>query len=205
MCTKSSLTPGAPADNNLRPTSRPSNQLNKVQLEFLNSEACQYVSPYSRTFWQDMKKWLAALSVQAADYPKSDTYRSALEPYLLQRVHMLARTWHPQEINDYEQLHLLLTDVCLTHVHRDSIGATPNVVVDHMHIWVSTRWFNHVRPDSLEPLVLNGVLYEYVSTKQTRNINIMPALIMPRSRKIRGASQPGCGCAARTCECELAV
>lgn len=173
-------------------TKNKTSALTKPQLKFLNSEACQQVSPYNKKFWPKLTAWLTSASKQAEGLPKAQNYRCALEPYLLQRVYMLARTWEIKEISeDNERFRLLLRDVCLTHARGDSIGVTPNVVIDHMNIWVSSHWLNSVIPADNDPLVLNGVLYEYANAKQTRNIGIMPVLVMPRSRKL-GARWKNC-------------
>lgn len=160
------------------------NRLSEPQLEFLNPGACQYVNPYSKTFWQDMKAWLSPISNQAANYPKSPYYRHALEPYLLRRVTITAESWHVQGISEFNgQLRLVLENVCLSHVHSNRIGAAPGIFVDHLNVWVSTLWLNHVAPDPIEPLTITGLLYEYVS-KNTRNISVLPILLAPKNRKI---------------------
>lgn len=161
------------------------NQLSEPQLEFLNPGSCQYVNPYSKTFWQDMKDWLSPISNQAARYPKSEAYRDALEPYLLREVTMTARSWRILDIDAFSgQLRLVLEDVRLSHVYSSSVGAAPGTIVDHMNVWVSPSWLHHVDPDPSEPLIINGVLYEYVS-KGIRNISVLPVLLAPRSREIR--------------------
>lgn len=168
-------------------------RLNEAHLAFLNPASCQYVNPYSKTFWQDMKAWLSPISSQAETHPKASDYRCALEPYLLRRVHMTAETWSIQEVcQGRGQLRLLLQDVRLSHVHDGFIGAAPGAVIDHMNVWVSTAWLNRVIPDPCAPLAVDGILYEYIS-KQTRNIAVLPVLLAPISRKVgtfRGTCAP---------------
>lgn len=171
-----------------------STRLTEPQLEFLNSDACQHVNPYAQNFWSELTGWLAAASKPAGTLPKAYSYRYALEPYLLQRVHMLAKTWTITETPDDGRIRLLLEDVRLNNVRGSYVGKAPNAAVDHMNIWVSIAWFNRVIPAIDEPLVLDGVLHEYASSKQVRNIGVLPILVMPLSRK---SGVFGKNCAAR--------
>lgn len=166
--------------------------LNDAQLAFLNPASCQHVNPYGKLFWQEMAAWLSQISSQAAEAPRSPTYRDMLEPYLLRRVHMTAGSWSIEEICPGRRLRLLLQDVRLDHVRSADLGASPDVVTDHMNIWVSISWLNRVIPDPSEPLSINGMLYEYVSRK-TRNIGVLPVLLAPQSRRLGGscAKKPG--------------
>lgn len=180
--------------NEDRLISRQSTRLTEPQLEFLNSDACQHVNPYVQNFWPELTGWLAAASEPAGALPKAYSYRCALEPHLFQQVHMLAKTWTIKETPDAGRVRLLLEDVRLTNVRGSHVGKAPNAAVDHMNIWVSTAWFNRVAPAIDEPLALDGVLYEYASSKQVRNIGILPVLVMPLSRKPGGFWK---NCAAR--------
>lgn len=164
--------------------------LTKPQFAFLNSEACQDVSPYNKNFWPKMTDWLTSVSKQTEGLPKAQNYRCALEPYLFQRVYMTADAWSIQDIRD-DRIRLVLRGVRLTNVYDNRVGAAPNITVDHMNIWVSLEWFNCVVPAQSDPLVLKGVLYEYVSAKRTRNIGVLPVLLTPRSRKL-GSSWKNC-------------
>lgn len=155
--------------------------LTEPQLEFLNSCACQHVNPYSKDFWSELLSLLRTESQQVQDLPKSPDYRYALEPYMLRRVHMAANTWFIHSCGD-GRIRLLLKDVRLTHVHGGTVGLAPNATVGHLNIWVSPRWLNRVVPACDEPLILDGVLYEYASN-QTRNIGILPVLLMPQNRR----------------------
>lgn len=150
------------------------------QLKFLNSGACQYVNPYSRTFWPDLNTWLLPISRHAAAYPKAPSYRRQLEPYLLRKVVMTARSWKVLSTKEPNGLlRLTLIDVCLSHVYSNSVGASPNIFVDHMNVWVSPEWFNKLSSHPYGvPLTITGVLYEYVS-KNTRNIGVLPILMKP--------------------------
>lgn len=166
--------------------------LSEPQLKFLNPGACQYVNPCSRTFWQDLKNWLSPISRQAASYPKAQSYRQELEPYLLRRVIMTAGSCRalPDKCGNSGLIHLLLTDVRLSHVYSNSVGSSPDAAVDHLNIWVSPSVFASLRrPDNTLPsLTISGVLYEYASSKSTRptrNIAVLPILLMPRSRPPR--------------------
>ena len=180
------------------------NGLPEFKLKFLNPEACQQVSPYNKQFWPALIDSLTNRSQQVMDLPKADCYRGDLERYRYLRVHITAESWSQRE--DKERgvgapLHLVLRNPCVTHVHdRSGTAVTmPNATVDHMHIWVSVNWMNHVRPDPSEPLVLEGVLYEYASSSGTRNIGVLPVLLTDKSRKLdldrdpRGREpQPSC-------------
>ena len=159
------------------------NSLTKPQLEFLNSHACRKVSPYSRNFWQEMANSLAAQSRQVEALPYALNYRRSLEPYLFRQVHMVADHWSIVERGD-DYIHLLLQSVHLKNVHGSAIGATPNVTVDHLNIWVSPAWYNRVIFAYNERLALDGVLYQYANANWTRNIGLMPVLVMPESRKV---------------------
>lgn len=160
--------------------------LSEAQMDFLNPEAVRSVNPYSHFFWQEILDWLEGLSDQANAYPKAAAYRDALVPYLLRKVHMTAHTWSVKEVSEDGRIRLLLKDVCLTNVFDRRVGKAPRVLVDHMNIWVGADWMNRVAPDILEPLALDGVLYEYICGGETRNIGILPVLVMPRSRMVRG-------------------
>lgn len=169
---------------NQRRGSAGQNALTEPHLEFLNPSACQHVSPYSRNFWPELASWLAAESQNAADLPCAQGYRKALEPYLLRRVHMTAGTWRFWDCGK-GQIRLLLQNVRLTHVPGSAVGDKLAITVDHMNIWVSPAWFNHITPVPGEPLALDGVLYQYANSRQTRNIGLLPVLMMPESRKHR--------------------
>ena len=176
---------------------RPANQnsLTESQLEFLNSRACRNVSPYSRNFWQEMANSLAAQSRRIEALPRAQNYRRSLEPYLFRQVHMVADRWFITGLGD-DYIHLTLRSVHLKNVHSNTIGATPDVTLDHLNIWVSTAWFNHVIPAYNERLALDGVLYQYANASQTRNIGLMPVLVMPESRKVSRwtANRKNCAC-----------
>lgn len=156
------------------------------QLKFLNPGACRYVNPCSETFWKDLKAWLSPISYQAACYPKALSYRYRLEPYLLRRVTMIAKSWKLQSTNESNGLlRLTLMDVRLSHVYSNSIGAAPNITVDHMNVWVSQAWMNLLPAYGIQAygsaLTVTGILYEYVSSKNnTRNIGILPILLEPK-------------------------
>lgn len=158
--------------------------LTEPQIEFLNPCTCRYVSPYSLTFWSELRSKLCAYSKTIQELPKADGYRSILEPYLFQRVHMTARTWSVHGLGD-NQIHLVLQDILLTGIHGDTIGSAPGIVLDHLNIWVSPLWLNRVVPVWGEPLLLDGIIHEYDSSRHTRNIGLLPVLIMPRTRKLR--------------------
>lgn len=166
------------------------NALTEPQLEFLNPSACQHVSPYNRNFWPELASWLAAESQNAVDLPCAQSYRKALEPYLLRRVHMTADTWRVRDCGK-GCIRLLLQNVRLTHVHGSAVGDKLDTTLDHLNIWVSPAWFNHARPVPGDPLALDGVLYQYASARQTRNIGLLPVLVMPESRK-RNANWKNC-------------
>lgn len=169
------------------------NAITEPQIEFLNSYACQHISPYSPTFWPDLTASLACQSWKAARLPRAPYYRHALEPYLLRRVHMTAGRWEIKSYYSKGFLRLVLYNVRLTHVHGGALGAAPNITLSHMNVFVSTAWFNRVIPNQNEALVLDGVLHQYASSKGTRNISLMPVLVMPMSRELPPA-QP---CAVR--------
>ena len=175
-----------------------------AQLKFLNPGACQHVNPYSKTFWPDLKTWLSPISSEAAAYPKAKAYRHKLEPYLLQKVTMTAAHWNLKSTNDANGLlRLILTDVRLSHVYSNSVQADPNIIVSHIHVWVSPTWMNllpafgHQVYDA--PLTVTGILYEYVSAKGIRNIGILPILLEPKcpasmARQNRRVKRPGSFC-----------
>lgn len=151
------------------------------QLKFLNSGACQYVNPYSKTFWFDLNAWLSPISHQAASYPKAQSYRRQLEPYLLRKVVMTAKSWKVQSTKDPNGLlRLTLMGVRLSHVYSNNVGASPSIAVDHMNVWVSQEWYNKLSSYRYgTPLTVTGVLYEYAS-KNTRNIGVLPILLEPK-------------------------
>lgn len=173
------------------------------QLKFLNPSACQYVNPCSKTFWPDLENWLSPISHQAASYPRAGFYRRKLKPYLLQRVTMTAKHWSLQGTHESNGLLCLtLKDVRLSHVYNSSVQADPNIIVDHMYVWISPTWMNllpsygHQVYDA--PLSITGILYEYVSSKNIRNIGILPILLEPKcptaaarqNRRIKGPDSP---------------
>ena len=164
------------------------NSLPEFKLKFLNQEACREVSPYNKQFWPTLINSLSNRSRQVMDLPKASHYRNNLECYRHLRVHITAGSWSQREDKNRragEPLHLVLENLRVTHVHdRSGTAVTmPNVGVDHMHVWVSINWINHVRPTPGEPLVLEGVLYEYASSDRTRNIGVLPVLLTDESRK----------------------
>ena len=171
------------------------NSLTEPQLEFLNSRACRQVSPYSPNFWMEFADSLAAQSQQAAALPCAKHYRRSLEPYLLRRVHMVADRWFIADLGD-NYIRLTLRGIHLKNVHGSAMGATPDVTLDHLNIWVSTAWYSRVVPAYNERLALDGVLYQYANANWTRNIGLMPVLVMPVSRKISkwAANRKNCAC-----------
>ena len=174
------------------------------QLKFLNPGACQYVNPYSETFWPDLKAWLSPISSEAAAYPKARCYRSNLKPYLLQKVTMTAAHWKLKSTDEANGLlRLMLMDVRLSRVYSSRIKANPSITVDHMHVWVSPAWMNllpaygHQVYDA--PLTVTGILYEYASSKGIRNIGILPILLEPKcpasiARQNRRVKRPDRDC-----------
>ena len=160
------------------------NTLTEPQLEFLNSYACQRASPYSPDFWSELSASLAYQSREAVGLPRAPSYRRALEPYLLRRVHMTADSWEIKSYYSKGFLRLVLHTVRLTHVHGGALGVAPNIILSHLNVFVSTAWFNRVAPDQNGALALDGVLHQYASSKGTRNISLMPVLVMPMSREI---------------------
>ena len=158
--------------------------LTEPQLKYLNPGVCKHVSPYSENFWQDMKNWITPISKQhSASYPKAPSYRHELEPYLLRKVTMTAGFWRIRDIDKVSGLlHLVLTDVRLSHVYSNSVGSSPNIAVDHLNVWVSPSWLNRACAVPGTPLTVSGILYEYVSSKNTRNIGIIPILLMPKGQ-----------------------
>lgn len=171
--------------------------ITEPQMEFLNSYACQHVSPFSPTFWPELISSLDDQSRKAARLPRAPYYRQALEPYLLRRVHMTADSWEIKSYYNKGFLRLVLHNVHLTHVHGGALGATPNITLSHLNVFVSTAWFNRVVPDQKEALALDGVLHQYASSKGTRNISLMPVLAMPMSREIP-YKQPCAACPGPT-------
>ena len=162
------------------------NALTKSQLEFLNPRACRCVDPYCPNFWTELTILLARQSRQTAALPRAWDYRLALEPYLLRRVYMVADSWDMKETGE-DYVRLLLRNVCLKHVLGSTVGQTPNVTVARMNIWVGIDWFSRVAPASNEKLTLGGMLYQcigYTDEKWTRNIRLLPVLVMPESRKL---------------------
>lgn len=158
--------------------------LTEPQLEFLNPCSCRQVSPYNPDFWPELRNKLSGDSQAVQDLPKAAGYRSALEPHLFQRVHMTAKTWSVRACGG-NQVHLVLQNLRLTHVHNGSLGASPGIALDHLNAWVSPLWFNRVIPVWGEPLALDGMLYEYATSSNTRNIGFLPVLLMPKNRRSR--------------------
>ena len=158
--------------------------LTEPQQEFFNQACCPYVNltePYSGTFWQDMKNWITPISNRAKAYPKAHTYREQLERYLLRRVTIRAGSWKIIELNKTNGLlRLVLTDVVLKHVYSNRVGSSPNIPIGHLNVWVSPSWMNHVTPAPEAPLMVQGFLYEYVSSRKVRNIGILPVLLIPQ-------------------------
>lgn len=97
---------------------------------------------------------------------------------------MTAGTWRFWDCGK-GQIRLLLQNIRLTHVPGSAVGDKLAITVDHMNIWVSPAWFNHITPVPGEPLALDGILYQYANSRQTRNIGLLPVLMMPESRKHR--------------------
>lgn len=165
------------------------NDLPEFKLRFLNHEACREVSPYNKHFWPALAELLSDRSRKIMDLPRAEHYRSSLESYRHMRVHITAKAWSIVKddcCKSGDSLHLLLKNACVTHVHNQTgtAVAMPEAAVDHMHIWVSIRWMNRVCPNPSEPLVLEGMLYEYVSSSQTRNIGVLPVLLADNARRL---------------------
>lgn len=161
--------------------------LTEPQMEFLNPCACWHVSPYNPYFWSELRNVLSGESQAIQDLPKAAHYRDVLEPYLLQRVHMTAETWSVSGCGR-NQVHLLLKNIRLTHVPGGALGSAPNIALDHLNVWVSPLWLNHVIPVWGEPLALDGMLCEYAASNHTRNIGLLPVLLMPRNHRNRTGS-----------------
>lgn len=157
-----------------------------TQQKFLNSAACQRINPFRPNFWLDLKSWLAPISRQAASYPKAPSYRRRLEPYLLQRVTITAGSWwiyHNNKSNG--RLFLALKNVRLTHAYdnKKKVWAFPNITINHMNVEVSSLWYRAILACGTPygaPLTVTGMLYEYTSSKNTRNIGILPILLEPK-------------------------
>ena len=161
--------------------------LSEAYLDFLNPAACQDVNPCGRTFWPDLRDKLAAASEQVEGFQRSNRYRIQLEPYLLRRVHLTAGTWQVDGAPRKGLMCLCLSDVRLAHVYGPTMGESPDVYVDHIHITVSSSWYDRVRPDRSEALAVNGMLYEYADRRGRRNVGVIAVAVMPRSRKRRAA------------------
>lgn len=157
-----------------------------TQQKFLNSAAVQCVDTSSPTFWPDLNAWLSSVSRQAASYPKAQFYRRQLEPYLLRRVTITAGSWKVCRNNkSNDLLYLSLKDVRLTHAYdnKKKVWAFPNIAVNHMNIKVSSLWYRAILACGVPygaPLTITGMLYEYVSSKNTRNIGVLPILLEPK-------------------------
>lgn len=168
--------------------------LSVQQMKFLNPAACQYVNPYSKSFWRDMKDWLSGISSQAAAYPKDKAYRLRLAPHLLRKVTMTADSWMLMNAGDPNgMLHLMLRDIRLLCAYNEQDWTFPNIAIDHMHIWVSKAWMNLLPAYGIQAyggqLTVTGILYEYVSDG-TRNIGIMPVLLEPKNYRVKCIKRP---------------
>lgn len=184
------LTAGSPVQHQHWFPTVQQNNLPDFQLQFLNREACREVSPFNKHFWPELINLLSDKSQQVMELPKAACYRSSLEPYRHLRVHITAESW--AQIEDKERrpgdpIHLMLYNPRVTHVHNrpgTAVMMPSNAAVHHMHIWVSVKWMSDVSPNPVEPLVLEGVLYEYASSHQVRNIGVLPVLLTDKSRKL---------------------
>lgn len=173
--------------------------LSVTQMKFLNPAACQYVNPYSKTFWSDLKNWLSDISSQSADYPKARHYRSQLAPHLLKKVTIIADSWELADTKDPNGLlHLELYNLRLLCAYGKEGYTIPNIAISHMHIWVSKAWMNLLPAYGAQAyggqLTVTGTLYEYVSAKGTRNIGVMPILLEPencRGKRLDSFECPG--------------
>lgn len=158
--------------------------LSEAYHEYLNPVACRQANPYSDTFWLDLKDWLTSVSNEAEEYQKADNYRDELSPYRLHRVNLIAESWCVSKVFEHT-IQLCLSNVRLSHVYGKPIGCAPNVPIDHINLLVSSYWFGRIVPSQDKGLSVNGMLYEYVSSKNQRNIGIMGVAVMPlpQSRK----------------------
>lgn len=157
--------------------------LSEAYFKYLNSVACRQANPFSSTFWLELRDWLTSESSRAEECQKADGYRAQLAPYRLRRVNLIAESWRVARVFDHT-VQLCLSNVRLAHVYGQPVGCAPNVPIAHINLLVSNRWFGRIAPSQDEGLSVIGMLYEYVSSKNQRNIGIMGVAVMPRSRKV---------------------
>ena len=149
--------------------------------EFLNSAVCRS-GPYDETFWEELKDRIAPVSRNAANYPKAHRYRGQLTPYLLCRVTLRAEKWtFVHAFLKKGMVQLCLLDVRLSRASGGSEKVSPDIYIDHMNVMVSVSWLNRVAPSYgyHEPLLVDGLLYEYDSSAKVRNIGVQPAAMVP--------------------------
>lgn len=167
------------------------NRLSDGYFAHLNPSACQNVNPCSKTFWQDLTDWLTPMSKSAADYPKNIGYRKQLAPYILQRVNLIAKGWRINSARSHgDAVWLTLTDVRLALVPGTNAAEQPKGFAKHMNIKVSAALIKRLNLDPAGELSIHGTLYEYVNSKNKRNIAVWPVALYPRRRRKRPAPEP---------------